>query len=145
MSLIRRQTIISTNADLFSVGHHWEKPSDTFQLKYKNFIQQNAFETVIWKRVAILSRGLNMLTKTIYTNTNHPYESFKIYLPTLLCDLIVQLLAFRSIMALLNAKRLHQRWCFSPIHISCSTLIAKLNASGRVLDRSHQIRQLNQD
>ena len=55
LSLIRRQAIIKTSPVLLSIGPSGTKFSDFFQ-NIKVFIHKNAFENIVCKMTAILSR-----------------------------------------------------------------------------------------
>ena len=54
---IRCQAINKTNAWLLSIGPLWTKLQWNFHQNSKFFIQENAFENVVFEMAAILSRG----------------------------------------------------------------------------------------
>ena len=54
---VRRQAIIWTNAGILSIGpFNWNKLQWKFNRNSYIFIQENAFENVVWKMASILSR-----------------------------------------------------------------------------------------
>ena len=54
LSPVRRQAITWTNADLLSIGPFRTNFSEVWIKNTKLFIQENAFEKVVWKMAAIL-------------------------------------------------------------------------------------------
>ena len=75
LSPIRRQAIIWTNAH-WMLEYCWLDPCEQISVKslskFTHFIQENAFENVVWKMTATLSRP--QCVEAIYSN--HPLNPY---------------------------------------------------------------------